>query len=425
MNADIFGCLRLHLLALAGLGLNSCAVVRVLDQYALNPVKYSDSDARSKLDQPTRDRHRTLLVADLHADTLMLDRGGVRGIQASHHYGHADVPRWREGNVGFQVLTVATVTPVPYMPAINGGLLPNAQWVISPLQGWPVSTWFNSHAHALHQAWKWQMNTSGEGSGLTAIRTQGDLQRFLDAHYRQVGDNWQPLQPQQQPVATVLGLEGSHALHLHESDSDAQIASRVREFREAGFRMLALTHRFDNALAGASEGSCRGGVTKLGHRLLNEMERQGLICDLAHASSATIDEALDQHPHLSVMMSHGGIDFGEVTGKQHKLRLVELAQARRIAQRGGVLGIGLWPEVIGEAEPALAAAMIKRCIDDPLIGAQHVALGSDMDGSAHMAFAANNWALLSKELAKLPDAQLRAVMGGNVMRFFLQHLPVK
>ncbi|RBP45720.1 microsomal dipeptidase-like Zn-dependent dipeptidase [Roseimicrobium gellanilyticum] len=412
--------LRAVLLAvLTSLLLSGCAVVELLDAVALNPTKHREATG---VRPSTLKLHRTLLVADLHADTLMLDRGGMKGIQQRHRYGHADVPRWREGNVGLQVLTVATVTPVPYSEPLNGGwILPNAQWVLAPLQGWPPRTWWNSRQHALHQAYKWRVNADGQA--LTAIRTREDLAAFLSANYRNTRAGWIPKSPSTQPVATVLGLEGSHALRLHYLDSDTQIATRVKEFRDAGFRMLALTHRFDNELAGASEGSRRCGVTPLGHRLLREMERQQMICDLAHASSRTISEVLETYPDLPVMVSHGGIAFDACKGDEAASRLLSVDQARAIAKRGGIIGIGLWPEVLGEAEPELAAQMIKRCLADPCIGPQHVALGSDMDGSVLAAFAANNWCMLTEELRDLPEGTLRDVMGGNVIRFFQKHLP--
>src|SRR5687768_2380271 len=90
---------------------NSCIGVKIVDEESLNPVRHQEATG---VKESTKVLHRTLMLADLHADTLMLDRGGVRGIQKRHDYGHADVPRWREGNVGFQMLTVPTITPKPY-----------------------------------------------------------------------------------------------------------------------------------------------------------------------------------------------------------------------------------------------------------------------------------------------------------------------
>lgn len=395
-------------------------LLRPADEEALNPVRHKEATG---VRESTKELHRTLMVADLHADTLMLDRGGIRGIQKRHDYGHADVPRWREGNVGFQMLTVVTVTPRPYISALNGGIVfQNGQWVLASMQGWPIRTWGNPREHALYQAYKWRFNGKS-GKALVPIRTKGDLQRYLAQHYRQTSTGWVPINPQNQPVASVLGLEGSHALELKEEDSDEQIAARLKEFRDAGFRVVAPTHNFDNEFAGASEGGERGGLTPLGHRLLREMERQKFICDLAHASNKTVDDILKHHPNLPLLVSHTGIDFRPLVGKQEPDRLLIRRQARQIAQRGGLIGIGIWPEAVGDAEPEYAAKMIKRCISDAGIGPKQVVLGSDMDGAVEAAFAANNWSMLTEELRDLPEGTLRDVMGGNTIRFFLKHLP--
>ncbi|MEZ0274743.1 MAG: dipeptidase [Roseimicrobium sp.] len=398
---------------------SSCVLVKIADEEKLNPVRHKEATG---VQDSTKALHRTLMLADLHADTLMLDRGGRKGIQKRHDYGHADVPRWREGNVGFQMLTVPTITPKPYSQKLNGGwILPNAQWVLASFQGWPTKTWANSREHGLYQARKWRIN--GDGWALVPIRTKGDLERFLAQHYRRTPLGWVPIDPQNQPVASVLGLEGCHALQLKDENTDEEIATRVKEFRDAGFRVLAPTHHFDNEIAGGSEGGEQGGLTTLGHRLLREMEKQKMICDLAHASSKTIADVLKYHPRLPLLISHTGVAFRPLVGEQKAARLNSLKQARQVAQRGGLIGIGLWPEAVGDAEPKNVARMIKRCINDPGIGSKHVVLGSDMDGVVEAAFAANNWCMLTEELRDLPEGTLRDVMGGNTIRFFLKHLP--
>ena len=57
--------------------------------HTLNPGPYRVSAEAAAL-------HRTLLVADLHADTLLWGRD----ILAPSHGGHIDLPRLVDGNVG-------------------------------------------------------------------------------------------------------------------------------------------------------------------------------------------------------------------------------------------------------------------------------------------------------------------------------------
>ena len=51
--------------------------------------------------------HQKLLIADLHADTLLWGRDPL----ARATRGHVDVPRLIEGNVALQAFTVVTKTP--------------------------------------------------------------------------------------------------------------------------------------------------------------------------------------------------------------------------------------------------------------------------------------------------------------------------
>src|SRR5205085_3161022 len=54
-----------------------------------------------------RQLHRTLLVADLHADSLFWDRDLLE--RAGR--GHVDIPRLAEGNVALQTFTAVTKAP--------------------------------------------------------------------------------------------------------------------------------------------------------------------------------------------------------------------------------------------------------------------------------------------------------------------------
>src|SRR5262245_63024751 len=51
--------------------------------------------------------HKKLLVADLHADSLLWDRD----LMQSESRGHVDIPRLIAGNVALQAFTVVTKTP--------------------------------------------------------------------------------------------------------------------------------------------------------------------------------------------------------------------------------------------------------------------------------------------------------------------------
>ena len=59
------------------------------------------------------------------------------------------------------------------------------------------------------------------------------------------------------------------------------------------------------------------------------------------------------------------------------------------------------------------------------IGVDHVALGSDFDGTIHAPFDTTGLAQLTEGLQKagFDDAEIAAIMGGNVQRLLLANLP--
>ncbi len=68
--------------------------------HTLHPPPYQPSAQAEEL-------HRKLLVADLHADSLLWGRNLLRRSAR----GHVDIPRLAEGNVAIQAFTVVTTSP--------------------------------------------------------------------------------------------------------------------------------------------------------------------------------------------------------------------------------------------------------------------------------------------------------------------------
>src|SRR5947209_7409174 len=122
-----------------------------------------------------RELHRTLLVADLHADSLLWDRNLLE--RAAR--GHVDIPRLVEGGVALQVFTV--VTKVPF--GSNYESNDDSTDKVTPLavaERWPLATWRSLKERALYQAWKLDDAAARSGGRFVRIRTQGDLAAFLE-----------------------------------------------------------------------------------------------------------------------------------------------------------------------------------------------------------------------------------------------------
>ncbi|EAQ10417.1 membrane dipeptidase, partial [Maritimibacter alkaliphilus] len=93
-----------------------------------------------------------------------------------------------------------------------------------------------------------------------------------------------------------------------------------------------------------------------------------------------------------------------------------------IAATGGVIGIGYWEDVTCDDSPLGVARTIQAAID--LVGEDHVALGSDYDGTVTTGFDTAELAALTQAMLDigLTEAQIRKVAGGNMVRVLRDRL---
>jgi membrane dipeptidase len=197
------------------------------------------------------------------------------------------------------------------------------------------------------------------------------------------------------------GIEGAHAL-----ERDLR---RVRELRRRGILFIGLVHLSGNELGGSSSGSNRG-LTPLGRELVHEMNRAGLLLDLAHASEKTFFEALAlaEHPPL---VSHSG-----VRALHHRWRNLSDDQIRAVADRGGVIGVMLAPPALSKPSLEEAVAHIEHVIDVGGEGA--AAIGSDFDGYVRPPIDASGLPQLTELMLRrsFPEDRIRKVLGENALR---------
>jgi len=337
--------------------------------------------------------HAELWVADLHADSLLWGRDLLQ--RGSH--GHVDVPRLLEGNVALQVLAASTKSPRHLNLDRNDDRSDDVVLLAIAL-GWPPATWRRLLPRALYMASRADRFAARSDGRLRIIRTAADLAAY-DADRGARPDI----------TAGLLAIEGAHAL-----DGDP---ANVDIVADAGFRMMGPAHFFDNAFAGSAHGVEKGGLTDLGREMVQRMEGRSMLVDVAHASSATVDDvvAMARRP---VIASHTGL-----RGVVDSVRNLTDAQARAIAETGGVLGIGFWPTVCGGTGAGDIARAIAHAIR--VAGIEHVALGSDFDGAVPVPFDATGLILLTDALieAGLDDDAIQKVMGGNVHRLLAETLP--
>src|SRR5262245_16649474 len=337
--------------------------------------------------------HKTLLVADLHADTLMWDRDLLnRG-----DWGHVDLPRLVEGNVAAQAFTVVTKTPRGMNIDSNSGDTDNIT-LLALAERWPITSWINLTERALYQARRLHEASAASNGKLLILRTGQDVTNFFE---RRRTDT--------EIVGGFLGLEGAHAL-----EGDLNNLDRLYD---AGFRMIGLAHFFDNEMAGSAHGVDKYGLTDKGRELVRRMEKKRVFIDLAHASPKTIEDVL-RIATRPVIVSHTG-----VKGTCDNRRNLCDDELKAIANNGGVVGIGYWDTAVCGRDAAAIARAIRHAAN--IMGVDNVALGSDFDGAVEAPFDATGVVQITDALLRegFEEDEIRKIMGENVIRTLQLYLP--
>jgi microsomal dipeptidase-like Zn-dependent dipeptidase len=350
----------------------------------LHPPPYQPSAQTQAL-------HRKLTVADLHGDSLLWGRNLLR--RSSR--GHIDLPRLADGNVSIQAFTVVTTAPRGLNIYQNSDSTDLIRY-IAIFEGWPPRTWNSPKQRALYQAVRLHKFAADSKGMLVIIQSSKQLENFLA--------NRQPGQ-----VAGFLGTEGAQPLEGRLENLDDLFA--------AGFRMMAPTHFTDTAIAGSAAGMSKGGLTDLGRQWVRAMESHHMLIDLAHASPATLRDvtAMATRP---VIVSHTG-----VKGTCNNPRNLSDDELRAVARTNGVIGIGLWDTATCGSDARASARAIHYAVN--IVGADHVALGSDFDGGVTTPFDSSGWALLTDALLQegFSEQDIHKIMGENVVRVLLEVLP--
>jgi len=332
-------------------------------------------------------------VSDLHSDVLLWNRD----ISERHDYGHEDIPRMIEANMALQAFTIVSKTPKNMNFDHNDDTTDNITTLMIGT-GRPISTWFSLKERALQQCkelYKFSKDSDGK---LRVITNQEELKTYIKD--RETSKN---------QMAGFLGVEGMHIL---EGD-----LANVQVMYDAGIRMMAPTHFFDNELGGSAHGMKKGGITPFGIEVIKKMETLHMIVDLAHAS-ATLTTDIINIATRPLLVSHVG-----VKGTCDNIRNLPDTHIKGIAATGGLIGIAIFEQAVCGTDATATARAIKYTTD--LVGVKHVAMGTDFDGAVETHFDVTGFPLIVDELLKLgfTDQEIEAIMGGNIKKFMLKNLP--
>ena len=363
---------------------------KMLDK-SMNPVSEHASFIVSEEAQAL---HNTLIVGDWHADSALWNRD----LKKTYDYGHADIPRLQAGNVALQMFTTVTKSPSGQNYDSNETGANDNITALAIVQRWPIKTWSSLFERAIYQANKIKDLEKRDPENFMLIESQYDLGIFL---LKRVNNP--------KMVGGLIGTEGSHAL-------DGNL-DNIERLYENSFRMMSLQHFFDNKLGGSLHGTSGAGLTEFGRQAIDEMQRLDIIIDVSHSSENVVKDVLSIS-NQPLVISHTGFN-----GYCKSPRNISDSLMIEIAEKGGLIGVGFWDAAVCDNTPRSVAEAIIYGIG--LIGAEHVALGSDFDGTITPGFDTSELVAITHELLELGlgKEEIRKVMGENMLSFLQDNLP--
>jgi len=274
------------------------------------------------------------------------------------------------------------------------------------------------------------------------------------------------LKPTLAKATTPAGIEeakraGRHCLYLtgngvplpQDWSSVEEELRYIRIFFQLGIRMMHVTYQRRNMLGDGCAETANGGLSDFGRQALAEMNRQGVLIDVAHSGWRTSLEAA-RASAKPVVASHTA-----AVGLHRHIRGKPDDVLRALAESGGYAGLCCIPQFLGGRGDIGAFLdqldyLVKR------IGADHVAIGTDIaytsrqDGAerkrvparrrsrarfaslwpreiftaaaaARESLAWTNWPLFTVGMVQrgYRDEDIQKIIGGNVMRVARAVLP--
>lgn len=161
-------------------------------------------------------------------------------------------------------------------------------------------------------------------------------------------------------------------LYLTGTSPLSRQVSFIRLFYELGVRMIGFTWQWANeAGAGLSEPR-PSGLTQFGRECIQEMNRLGIIVDVAHVAETTIKDILEFSKH-PVFATHSN-----AKAVCNHVRNLSDETIKAIAAGGGVIGLVFFPTfVTSDPRPTIEHVMahVDHIVD--LVGPDHLAIGAD------------------------------------------------
>ena len=209
----------------------------------------------------------------------------------------------------------------------------------------------------------------------------------------------------------VISTEGAHYL-------GGDIAYLELAYSR-GVRQIGLGHFVEGDITDVrTEPPKIGGLSSFGKDVIRRCNALGILVDLAHSTDTAVAQALETSTQ-PMLWSHSNITripSSRNTGG-NQVMSVSLQNAKVMAARGGVIGV--WPSRFNFDNPDAYVAGLQAAVE--MIGADHVAFGTDMQGLSTQATMMTDYSgmrdIVNRMLAKnMPEAVVRKVASENYGR---------
>ena len=138
---------------------------------------------------------------------------------------------------------------------------------------------------------------------------------------------------------------------------------------------MSITWNLDNELGCGALTKNDTGLTSLGKKYIEELNRQGILIDVSHASEKTFYDVIEitKEPIIATHSCAYGLC-------KHKRNLTD-EQIKEIAKLNGTIGVCFFKAFLTDKGEATIDDVIDHIIYiASLVGVKHVSLGSDFEG---------------------------------------------
>lgn len=212
--------------------------------------------------------------------------------------------------------------------------------------------------------------------------------------------------------AIMLGIENGYAI--------GKDLSQLEHFAKRGIVYMTLCHNGDNDICDSAKGNAEhGGLSPFGEKVVQEMNRLGIMVDLSHAAESSFYDAIEVSKK-PIVCSHSSAQ----ALCNHPRNLTD-EQMKALAQKGGVAQVTMYNGFLrtdGKATILDAVEHLNHMVN--VMGIEHVGIGTDFDGDGGVPGMANASEVINFTRRLLQERyseeQIQMIWGGNFLRVMEQ-----